>query len=638
MFSGLLILVNFNSLAVNPGDDKIIHAWKLNDFLTEKYDVEIDTMINNFQISNPVFRNNISSTFLGNPGLAARSNFFPERLNSSDFIFVDPFRFYLRHPAEIKYYNTRRPFSLINFSTGGPRGKNEKILSLLHTQNIDPGFNVGFRYFNVNSEGQYSDQQAVTNAMSFFSSYELDNYSLHANLNLNSARVFENGGLVDDRSLYDPNFETEDHSVKLQNVRNGFANHSLFVSQSWQPLLFAGNDTLNDRSSWWQRFKVYHVMLYDRYRRTYEDDNPLSGFYPQVLISNGRTFDSLTYRSLNNDLMVQLPEFSGRLVHFGARGGIRNELIRGSYNVVPDTLFYPVPAGQPDPEYSITDRQVHNHMSNALIASASGGIGDVFGIWGRGSYFFQGFKSGEYDLQAGITFDLFGGRNRSVLDAGIKQKETTPSLFLKSFFSNHFAWENQFRRTGESGLSGTISMPERNFTASVDFNLINNFIYFDHTAQPVQYNDILPVISVSAEKDFRLWKFHFRNLVNYQISGKQDILPLPDISIYQSTWFEHTIISGLLNFQIGFDARYTTGFYGYAWQPAISQFYLQNERMIENYPYIDFFINIKHKRARFFFKTEHTNYGLLDPDYFSALHYPRNERMFKLGVSWTFYN
>jgi hypothetical protein len=630
-----------------PQQNPVIHAWQLRDFYTEKTEVEIDTMITAFQLHNPVFRNNISSSHLGNAGLAAMPDFFPDRRLYSDFFFIDHFRAYLRHPSETEYYNTRRPFSLIDFSTGGPRTKNEKILSILHTQNVNPDFNIGFRYFNINSDGQYQNQRAVTNALSFFSSYDLGNYQFHANLNFNSARVFESGGLTDDASLYRIDFDTRDHAVRLMNARNGVSNNSFFVSQSFHPFLILRNDTLPPAdASWLQRFEIYHVLQYDQYRRTYDDSNPVSGFYPDIFINNRRTFDSLSYRSLTNKLMLELPEFSRGLVNFGAKAGVMNELIRGSHNIYPDTLFLFNNSVQ-EPLYYflempsdliITDRHQYSRGSNALIASARGGIGDVFGIWGRGNYFFQGFKAGEYDIQAGISFDLFKGRNQSIFEGSLRQKETTPSLFLKSFYSNHFAWNNNFRRIGESSLQGRIRMPGRGLVASIDFNLLNNYIYFNHNAMPVQYSDVIPVMSIAAHKDFRLWRFHFRNVAKYQVSGNENILPLPAISLYQSTWFEQTLIRGMMTLQIGFDARYTTAYYGYAYQPATSQFYLQNERKLGNYPYLDAFVNVKHKRARLFFKTEHFNADWLAPEYFSVLHYPGNHRVYKFGLSWTFYN
>lgn len=642
LFTGVFVDVS----ADNPDRPEIIRAWQLIDFYTVKQDVQMDTMINAFHVHNPVFRQSISSSYLGNAGLASFPNIYHDRgEHISDFFFIDHFRNYLSDPSETRYYNTRRPFSLIDFSTGGPRDKNEKILNILHTQNVNPGFNLGFSYLNINSDGQYSSQGAVTNAISLFSSLDLENYQLHASLNLNSVRAFENGGLEDDASLYNENFETEDHAVRLRDARNGLTNINIFLSQSWQPFLFAGNDTLPETAgSWFQRVRFFHVLRFDQYIRTYNDDNPQSGFYDEVLINNNRTFDSLHYMNLTNMLMFQLPEIKWGIIGFEAKAGLKNELLKGSHNIPGDTIFH-FSGSDPDSylfaepdDMTIIDRAQNSSGSNAIIAVATGSAGDIFGISGQGSFFFHGRRQGEYDLQAGMSLDLFQGKNRSVIEAVIRQREVTPSIFLESFSSNHFSWKNDFRRTAESSLSGSITMPGRSFESGAVFYLLNNYIYFDSTANPVQHNEVIPVINISLNKDFRVWKFYFRNMIRYQVSGRQEVLPLPDISIYNSTWFEQALIRDILNMQIGFDIYFTSLCRGYAWQPATSQFYIQNERLLGNYPYVDVFINFKHKRTRVFLKAEHVNAGQLEPEYFTVLHYPRNHRMFKFGLSWSFYN
>lgn len=640
-----LIVVCFRLSVDSQEQHEIIRAWQLRDLLTEEEAVDIDTMINSFHIQNPLFRKGISYSYLGNTGLAGISNIFADRGSPSDFFFIDPFRHYLNKASETRFYNTRRPFSLIDFSTGGPRGKNQKILNLLHTQNIDPDFNAGFSYFNINSDGQYTNQQAITNAISLFSSYVVENYHAHASINLNSARVFENGGLADDETLRNPDYDTEDHPVNLQDARNGLSNLSIMVSQSWQPLLDMESDSAGSSFGLWlQGFRIFHVLQYDRFIRTYDDNNPTSGFYPDVLLNSSRTFDSVYFRSMTNSLMIQLPEFRKGSVSFIARAGVKNELLKASYNRLNDTVFHfsdfhPVHyfLSEPD-DYLINDRIENNYGSNALIASARGNIGDVFGIWGEGNLFLQGHRAGEYEISAGISFNFFEGKNRSVIEAGINQSETTPSIFLRRYSSNHFFWENDFKRPGRSALSGLISMPERKFFVSADFILLNNYIYFDKTANPRQHTDVIPVMNINLKKDFNLWRFYFRNIVNYQVTGMNDILPLPELSIYHSTWFEQTLIRDILNMQIGFDIYYDTSHFGYAYQPATAQFYLQDERSLGNYPYLDVFINFKHKRTRVFFKGEHVNAGFLEPEYFSVLHYPVNYRMFKFGFSWSFYN
>ena len=645
----VLLIFSFVSSAYSQvaehDKEQIIRAWRLTDLYTEKSSVDVDTLLTGFQVHNPVFRQSISNSYLGNAGLAAMSNIFNRRVTSPDFIFISHYLAYLDNPDKAVYYNTKRPFSLIGFSSGGATGKNEKMLNVLHTQNVNPDFNIGFSYFNINSDGQYSNQEAITNAISFFASYELDNYEFHSNLNLNSARVFENGGLVDERSLYNEDFETEDHVVRLQNARNNIRNNNFFLSQSWKPFFYAGRDTLSvGDGGWFSNLRLFHVLKYNQYKRTYHDEIPGSGFYPEVLISNASTFDSVYFRNMTNTLMLELPVFDRGNIRFNAKGGIKNELLKGSYNIRPDTIFIynGTPVIGPGPGEPVdTIVSVRNDIirqSNALTATARGTAGEIFSIWGEAEYYFQGHRAGEYDLQAGIGFDFFSGKNRSVLEAGIRQREITPSLFTESFSSNHFSWNNSFSRVSESKLGGSVRMPLRNLYALAEFSLLNNYIYFDTSAHPVQHRDVIPVFSLSLHKDFRVWRFYFRNVISYQVSGNTGVLPLPELSIYQSTWFEQYLIRGIMTVQIGFDLYFTTSYRGYAYQPATSQFYLQREAMFGEYPYLDVFINIKHKRTRVFLKAEHINAGMIPPEYFTVLHYPRNEQMLKFGLSWSFYN
>ena len=58
-----------------------------------------------------------------------------------------------------------------------------------------------------------------------------------------------------------------------------------------------------------------------------------------------------------------------------------------------------------------------------------------------------------------------------------------------------------------------------------------------------------------------------------------------------------------------------------------------------NYPYMDAFVMGKWKRMRIFLKYQHVNKGLFgNGEYFSAANYPLNPGMFKIGISWGFYD
>lgn len=89
---------------------------------------------------------------------------------------------------------------------------------------------------------------------------------------------------------------------------------------------------------------------------------------------------------------------------------------------------------------------------------------------------------------------------------------------------------------------------------------------------------------------------------------------------------------------MGFDVFFNTAYKAPNFMPATGQFYLQNQTRVGNYPYIDFFVNAQIKKARIFFKIEHVTSGLLGQTYLQYPNYPMNDRAFKIGVNWRFFN
>ena len=93
--------------------------------------------------------------------------------------------------------------------------------------------------------------------------------------------------------------------------------------------------------------------------------------------------------------------------------------------------------------------------------------------------------------------------------------------------------------------------------------------------------------------------------------------------------------------QIGADVRYFSEYYAPTYAPALQQFHLQDEAnhiKIGNYPVVNVYANFQLKRTRFFAMFYHINEGMGSRRYFYAPHYPINQRLFKLGVSWNFYD
>lgn len=180
-------------------------------------------------------------------------------------------------------------------------------------------------------------------------------------------------------------------------------------------------------------------------------------------------------------------------------------------------------------------------------------------------------------------------------------------------------------------------MPKRNLSLGVQFENIDNYIYYDYEAKPAQYTGNIQVLAIDATINLKAWKFYWDNKLIYQLSSNEEILPLPDLALYSNLYFKDLWFK-VLTVQVGVSCRYTTAYYGNNYMPATGIFYLQNEVLIGNYPEMNVYANFHLKRMRFFVQYYHWNKGLFGGNnYFSMPNYPINPGTFQFGLSWTFH-
>jgi len=221
--------------------------------------------------------------------------------------------------------------------------------------------------------------------------------------------------------------------------------------------------------------------------------------------------------------------------------------------------------------------------------------------------------------------------------AKIEISDKEPDLFMKNYFSNHFKWNNSFEKEKWFMLGGVIGADKWRFEAGYNLARINNYLFFDTTGVPSQAYGVT-ITSAYVQKEFKLGGLRFTNRVVWQANSNQDVLSLPTFTIFSALSYEYELVKNVLVGRIGANVFYRTKFYAEAYSPATGQFYNQNEKLIGEYPMVDAFLDFKWKRAVIFFKADHVNQGILNNEYFSTIHYPLNRMIFKIGVSWIFYD
>ena len=132
----------------------VLRIWSFENSWNEIQKEQPDTFLTNFQNYLPI-RSEFVAT-LGNSGSAT----FPLTYNIPDEeipYFYIPFKIYYNADRHI-FYNTRKPYTRINFAAGTSKEKGEQYINILHTQNVNRHLNFSIRANGHNSTGYFLRQ------------------------------------------------------------------------------------------------------------------------------------------------------------------------------------------------------------------------------------------------------------------------------------------------------------------------------------------------------------------------------------------------------------------------------------------------------------------------------------------------
>jgi hypothetical protein len=354
-------------------------------------------------------------------------------------------------------------------------------------------------------------------------------------------------------------------------------------------------------------------------------------FFPDFFIDSTQTFDSTYFHSLSNTIQIMLDENPNRATDFGARAFIRHDWERYSFNIPNDTTIS-------NGDTNVTSQKNYAYHNVHIGASFMHTVGEGWDWLARGRYYLFGYRAADLILDGYISKQLKGKRGESMIRISGKLSLEEPDHFLKYYESNNYRWYNDFRKTKDIRGSLTLSNEAIRAMARFNFSLLSDLVYFDDMARPVQHNGVVSVMSGELKKDFRLGILNSNHHIHYQVSSDNNVVRIPDLSYYTSNFLGFTVVKNALTAEIGFDLFYYTKYRALAFMPASGVFHNQDIREIGNYPYLNLFLNAKLKRTRFYIRWDHPYAGLIQKNYFHVLRYPTRGKVFKFGLSWTFYD
>ncbi|MFD1292320.1 putative porin [Lutibacter holmesii] len=216
----------------------------------------------------------------------------------------------------------------------------------------------------------------------------------------------------------------------------------------------------------------------------------------------------------------------------------------------------------------------------------------------------------------------------------------TPDFNKQLFQSGYenYNWENNFKNEVITSIGGAFNS-EKWVTLQGDYNIIDNYTYFNEDGTPAQTTETLTYFKIKLIKAINFRKFTLDNTVTYQdVTDGDSFFRVPKWVTRNTLYYSTYMFKGKpLYMQTGVTFRYFSKFKMNAYNPLIGEFTLQNTYDVGDYPVFDFFVNLQVSRLRMFFKLENFSASFTGRNYYSAPTYPYRDLTFRLGVVWNFF-
>lgn len=547
---------------------------------------------------------------LGNLGTASRPMFFTPRATVGRQLGFRAFEAYELKPGEIRYYDTKSPYTDMYYVQGG---LNREELRFAFTQNVNPRVNFGIKLQRFTSQrqyGSYASRGAAASLARHWSvllhgSYFSKNkkYLMLSHLRTMSHSLMEQGGVI----LADSGVIARDDYHSPARLFAGATSKdrraALRVYQQYKAL---------------SGFQFFNQLEFSTTTNRYLDDQPQTG------LDNG------VYRLISE---LQTP-INQTVQHYllDNKIGLKGELAGYNYRAYFQTRAQ-----------SMRGTRYLNDSTSRQYGLQR--FEPVLGVWMQ-----YRMKDTTWRLTSQLEHVL--GRDlllKGQLDVpwaklGFQTSLTSPDLLMMMYQNSYMYWNNtddDLRLSKVVSVTGALPIKIGNMTLTPDFqwHQLINYLYYDEDALPAQHDGSFSLLRAGVDADIRLKRWHFRTLAYFNEGFENRIIRIPRLFFSGEVSFDFTYAKAL-DIQLGLAGHYTTSYYANAYMPITQQFYVQNQTAVGNYPVLDAFANLRIKRVTLLLKYSHFNKRWLanGEGYFVTPGYLALGNAFGFGARWPLFD
>lgn len=660
-----------------------------------------DTLPHLFQNTNATEGLRGEYTMLGNVGSPRMPINFLDRHHISDFMFMQPFDFFHVSPSNLLFSNCKSPLTQLQYHECGTRENGQDRVNAYFATNINKLSGIGFKLDYLYGRGYYNNQANSQFGGTLFGYYHGEKYEMHAMASWEHMKMYENGGIEDDRYITDPesfprSVKSRDIPTVLSSVWNRNDQQTYFLTHRYNLGLYRDlevPDSLKPKmpsdSELMQRIKsdsLRSVIKADTLRLATTLDSLRQQWQgeqvtPQEFIPVTSFIHTAKFKRLSHDNIVHT-------------GGIPDNYfshdphIRSSYSAFTDqigiislkntfglqlregfnkwakagvTLFathefkrFSMPSLQSSDTLDLFDRYNENHIT--VGGEISKTQGRTIHYKAGAELWLAGPDAGDLDIHGTADLNFRLGRDTVHLAANAYFKNISPIFFFNNYHTATHRWDQHLSQETRTRVEGLFSLDRTHTTLRFGVENVTNYTHFANVLTPIyasngttisgysrdvtvrQASDV-QVLSATLRQELALGIFHFDNEVTWQKTTNADALPLPTLSIYSNAYLLFRVAK-VLRVELGADMRYFTSYNAPDYAPFLGQFSVQDpsHERIKVGNYPILNGYVNLAIKRVRMYVAIKHFNQGNGRYFWAPHYPIDPMNYHFGISWNFYN
>ncbi len=535
--------------------------------------------------------------------------------NVDDVLYNDYTRIAFQTYPYIPYIKSKKPITYAEYQTGSAQ---EQLFKVFHSQTFKELTDIFIGMDKINSKGFYQNQ-AINNTH-FYSTIKgiskNNNYQYLINYDYSKILNQLNGGIFNDSDFTNNRLAFNDKGllqVNLNQARQTLTQHlasfnqTIQVSEKWENK----DSILHDLKS---KILLTNDFYFTQQKRLFYDTSLSSTFYEYYNFSNQVSRDSINYRQAKSNIGIKYYKYKKNI----------------AYNIHPLIEVSVNNFRQLTKDTTVTDLELKNYFNVSFKKLV---IDGTFNYLLNDVYVNNDFQS---------KWSAFYVLNKKwSTSGGLHYSRERPQLDVLSYEANNISWSNRFNKTEVFNTRFSIRYFNRINTSMELFSSytdIKNPIFFNLFRQPQQIEGVSQVIQTGFNAKLKLKKWNFENQTVYQYTGGYEIIKIPQLHTNLLAEYTFGAFKNKMDVTVGTSIRYYSKFEAPLFDPTTNQFYLADSYEVGNYPFVDVFLKARIQRFKILIQSTHVNQGLMGSKYFYFPHYPANDRMFKVALSWLFLN